>query len=110
MGRQTVGRHLPGGGQHTNSDSQVKTAAGLGQISRRQAHGDTAIRKLEARGTNGSSHPLPAFPHGGLHQAHQDQGWQTARYFNFNPHLRCGQTLLGARQDRRNGHADNPRP
>ena len=63
VGFQGVAGQLARSGENANGDGQIKAATLLGQIRRRQVHGDASAGKFEMGIEQGAAYPILAFLH-----------------------------------------------
>ena len=70
---QGVQRDYPHGRHHRQGDGQVIVRALLGQVGRGQVGDDTLARQGQAQARKGAAHPLAAFGHRLVAQAHDDE-------------------------------------
>ena len=74
--RQPRGTYLLRGDENTQRDGQVKGAALLSSVSRREVDGNAPARPLKAAVAQGGQHALLAFAHGAVGQADDGEGGQ----------------------------------
>ena len=97
MVAQQGGVQLPAGGENADGDRQIETAGILGQVGRRQVHGDAlVIRKLQPGVVDGAAYALARFLHFGIGQTHQRETGQAVGQVHFNGDGRGGQAEQGA--------------
>jgi len=96
--------HLTTRGQDAQRDGQVEAAAVLGQLGRRQVHGDLAVGVLERRVLDRHSHAVTRLAHRSFRQADDMRARQTAGQMHLDHHLRCGNAFLGTREGDRQAH------
>ena len=76
---------LPAGGQDAQGDGQVEAAGILGQVGRRQVHGDALVgRKFQAAVDDGAAHALAGFLDLHVGQPHQGQAGQAVGQMHFH--------------------------
>ena len=82
-----VGRQHAHDHQEGERDRQVVVAALLGEVGRRQVHGDPPRRQGEAHGGERRPHPLAALGHGLVGQAHDGEGGQARAHLDLDVDL-----------------------
>ena len=78
--------YLAGGGQHRQQQGQVIHRAAFADVRRGQVHRDMPVRPLEAQILHSRAHPVAAFPHGRVRQAHQRKGGQAPGNVGLHRH------------------------
>ena len=85
--------HLAGGCQHRQQQGQVIYRAALADVRRGKVDRDVAVGPFVAQILHGRADTVAAFPHGGIRQAHQRKGGQTAGDIGFHGHGKAVQAV-----------------
>ena len=101
---EPVRRHLAGAGENAEGDGQVEASALLGQLGRREGHGDHLRRRLEARIHERCADPVPGFGHRFLRHAHDLGTRESARQMHLDGDLRRLDAHAGAAVDLGESH------
>ena len=96
------------GGQQPHENGQVVHGAGLFLPGGGQIHGDAADGELRSAVLHRRPDPFPGLPYGGVRQAHDVKGRQSAGEKALGPHLVSGDAGKAQRADR--DHHEKPPP
>jgi hypothetical protein len=100
-----LARHLAAGGVDAQRDRHIETTAVLGQLGRRQVHGDAAAGIFERGVLDRHAHAITRLTHRRLGQADDIGARQAAGKVYLDHHLRCGDPFLGPTEGDRKTHA-----